>query len=144
MLQFLLWSQEHLGDFHSGAVGKNPPANAGNTGSTPGPGRPHTPRSNQAVLQSTERALQSLWAPATEHTCCNLKPRCLGLCSAARGAIAMRRPLATTRSSACSPQLEGAQQSGSAARKANEPQNLKRESRGFNFLYTGDSHVSQT
>ena len=29
-----------------GAVVKNPPANAGDTGSIPGPGRSHMPRSN--------------------------------------------------------------------------------------------------
>ena len=34
------------GDFPSGAVDKNPPANAGDTGSSPGPGRSHMPRSN--------------------------------------------------------------------------------------------------
>ena len=33
-------------DFPGGAVDKNPPANAGNMGSSPGPGRSHTPRSN--------------------------------------------------------------------------------------------------
>ena len=34
------------GDFTGGAVVKNPPANAGNTGSSPGPGRSHMPQSN--------------------------------------------------------------------------------------------------
>ena len=34
------------GDFPSGAVVKNPPANAGDTGSRPGPGRSHMPRSD--------------------------------------------------------------------------------------------------
>ena len=33
-------------DFPGGAVVKNPPANAGDTGSTPGPGRSHMSRSN--------------------------------------------------------------------------------------------------
>ena len=33
-------------DFPDGAVVKNPPANAGDTGSSPGPGRPHMPWSN--------------------------------------------------------------------------------------------------
>ena len=32
--------------FPGGAVVKNPPANAGDTGSSPGPGRSHTPQSN--------------------------------------------------------------------------------------------------
>ena len=36
----LLW------DFPGGAVVKNPPANAGDTGWTPGPGRSHMPWSN--------------------------------------------------------------------------------------------------
>ena len=36
----------HGGDFPGGAVVKNPPANAGDTGSSPGPGRSHMPRSN--------------------------------------------------------------------------------------------------
>ena len=33
-------------DFPGGAVVKNPPANAGHTGSSPGPERSHMPRSN--------------------------------------------------------------------------------------------------
>ena len=33
-------------DFSGGAVVKNPPANAGDTGSSPGPGRSHRPQSN--------------------------------------------------------------------------------------------------
>ena len=33
-------------DFPGGAVVKNPPANAGDTGSNPGPGRSHMPWSN--------------------------------------------------------------------------------------------------
>ena len=32
--------------FPGGAVVKNPPANAGDTSSSPGPGRSHMPRSN--------------------------------------------------------------------------------------------------
>ena len=35
-------------DFPGGAVVKNPPANAGDMGSSPGPGRPHMPWSNKA------------------------------------------------------------------------------------------------
>ena len=33
-------------DFSGGAVIKNPPVNTGDTGSSPGPGRSHMPRSN--------------------------------------------------------------------------------------------------
>ena len=35
-----------LGGFPGGAVVEGPPANAGDTGSSPGPGRSHMPRSN--------------------------------------------------------------------------------------------------
>ena len=38
--------KRHHGDFPSGEVVKNPPANAGDTGSSPGPGRSHMPQSN--------------------------------------------------------------------------------------------------
>ena len=39
--------QEQMGwDFPGGAVVKNPPANAGDVGSSAGPGRSHMPRSN--------------------------------------------------------------------------------------------------
>ena len=33
-------------DFPGGAVVKSPPANAGDMGSSPGPGRSHTPQCN--------------------------------------------------------------------------------------------------
>ena len=33
-------------DYPGGAMAKNPPADAGDTGLTPGPGRSHMPRSN--------------------------------------------------------------------------------------------------
>ena len=36
----------HIGDFPGGAVVKNPPAKAGVTGSSPGPGRSHMLRSD--------------------------------------------------------------------------------------------------
>ena len=35
-----------IGGFPGGAVVKNPPANAGDMGLSPGPGRSHMPRSN--------------------------------------------------------------------------------------------------
>ena len=38
--------QETVSGFPGGAVVKNPPANAGDMGSSPGPGRSHIPRSN--------------------------------------------------------------------------------------------------
>ena len=36
----------HIGGFPGGAVVKNPSANEGDTGSSPGPERSHTPQSN--------------------------------------------------------------------------------------------------
>ena len=39
-------NKENRPGFPGGAVIKNPPANAGDTGFSPGPGRSHTPRSN--------------------------------------------------------------------------------------------------
>ena len=51
--------------FPGGAVVENPPANAGDTGSSPGPGKSHMPRSNQARVPQ----LLSLHAATTEaHT----------------------------------------------------------------------------
>ena len=38
--------QKSFKDFPGGAVVKNLPANAGDTGSIPGPGRSHLPQSN--------------------------------------------------------------------------------------------------
>ena len=37
---------ETWGDFPGGAAVKNPPASTGDTGSSPGPGRSHMPRSS--------------------------------------------------------------------------------------------------
>ena len=61
-------------DFPGGAVVKNPPANAGDTGLSPDPGRSHMPQSNQArapqLLSLRSRArepqLLSLHATTTE------------------------------------------------------------------------------
>ena len=40
--------KKNRGDFPGGAVVKNPPVNAGDTGSSPGSGRSHMPQSNYA------------------------------------------------------------------------------------------------
>ena len=40
--------ESYLKDFPGGTVAKNPPANAGDTGLIPGPGRSHKPHSNYA------------------------------------------------------------------------------------------------
>ena len=43
---FLLLKSYQSRGFPGGAVVKNPPANAGDTGLSPGPGRSHMPRNN--------------------------------------------------------------------------------------------------
>ena len=40
--------KKNISGLPGGAVVKNPPANAGGTGLSPGPGRSHMPRSNEA------------------------------------------------------------------------------------------------
>ena len=74
----------------SGAVVENLPANAGDTGSSPGLGRSHMPRSNQA----REPQLLSL--------------RVWSLCSATRQAAIMRGPRTAMKSGPRLPQLEKA------------------------------------
>ena len=59
------------GGFPGGSVVKNPPANAGDTGSSPGLGRSHMPRSNEAHVPQ----LLSLHSRACEPQL--LKPTCL-------------------------------------------------------------------
>ena len=39
-------AEVNMRDIPGGTVVKNPPANAGDRGSSPGPGRSHTPQSN--------------------------------------------------------------------------------------------------
>ena len=64
-------------DFPGGAVVKNPPANAGDTGSIPGPGRSHMPWSNWAhvpqllSLHSRARKPQLLKQACLEPVLCN-------------------------------------------------------------------------
>ena len=65
--------------FPGGAAVKNPPANAGDTGSSPGLGRSHMPRSNKA------RAPQLLSLCSRAH-----KPQLLSLCAATTEAHAPR------------------------------------------------------
>ena len=60
-------------DLLGGTVGKNPPANARDTGSIPGPGRLHTSQGNKACEPQllTEPVLQSPAAKTTESLCYN-------------------------------------------------------------------------
>ena len=63
-------------DFPDGTVVQNPPANAGDTGSSPGPGRSHMPWSNKAhvpqllSLRSRTRKPQLLSPSATATEAC--------------------------------------------------------------------------
>ena len=61
---------KHNWDFPGGTVVKNPLANAGDMGSSPGPGRSHMPQSNQARVPQ----LLSLHSRARE-------PQLLSLCT---------------------------------------------------------------
>ena len=79
-----------MGGFPGGTVVKNPPANAGDTGSSPGLGRSHMPWSNYA----REPPL--------------LRLRVWSLCSVTREAAIVRGPRTAMKSSPCSPQLEKA------------------------------------
>ena len=76
--------------FPGGAVVENPPANAGDTGSSPGLGRSYMPRSNWA----REPQLLSL--------------RVWSLCSATREAATVRGSRTTMKSGPRLPQLEEA------------------------------------
>ena len=78
------------GGFPGGTVVKNLPANAGDTGSSPGLGRSHMPQSNWAC----EPQLLSL--------------RVWSLCSATREAMIVRGPHTVMKSGPRSPQLEKA------------------------------------
>ena len=72
-------NKDHLGGFPGGTGVWNPPANAGDMGSSPGPGGSHVLRSNWACapqllsLRSRARELQLLSprATTTEPTCHN-------------------------------------------------------------------------
>ena len=46
LLEDILQQKLQSRDFPGGAVVKNPPANAGDTGSSPGPGRSYMPQRN--------------------------------------------------------------------------------------------------
>ena len=90
ILQKYLVNNKQGGGFPGGAVVENLPANAGDTGSSPGLGRSHMPRSNQA----REPPLLSL--------------RVWSLCSTTRQAAIVRGPCTTMKSGPCLPQLEKA------------------------------------
>ena len=99
-----------LGGFPGGAVVRNPPANAGDMGSSPGPGRSHMPRSGWArapqllSLRSRAREPQLLKPVCHNHW----SPCTWSLCSATGEATAMGGLRPATKSSPRSLQLEKA------------------------------------
>ena len=84
-------------DFPGGSVVGNPPANAGDTGSSPGPGGSHMPRSDWARVPR----LLSLRSGARE-------PQLLSPCSTTREATARRGSHTAMKSGPRSPQSEEA------------------------------------
>ena len=98
-------------DFPGGALVKNPPANAGDTGSSPGLGRSHMLQSNKACapqllsLHSRARKPQLLSQHASTTEACSTG-LLLAPCSTTREATAMRSWRTATKSSPRSPQLE--------------------------------------
>ena len=65
------------GDFPRDAVHKkkkNLSTNAGDMGSTPGPGRSHAAEQLSPCVSTTEPKLQSLWVATTESTVTNTEP----------------------------------------------------------------------
>ena len=89
--------------FPGGAVVENPPANAGDTGFCPGPGRSHMPRSNKARAPQ----LLSLRSRARKPQLLKVhRPRACA--PQQREATTTRNPRTATKSSPRSPQLEKA------------------------------------
>ena len=86
----LLKLKPYVWGFPGGAVVGNLPANAGDTGSSPGLGRSHMPRSN--------------WARGPQL----LSLRVWSLCSATREAVTVRGPRTVMKSGPRFPQLEKA------------------------------------
>ena len=86
----LISNNKKIRGFPGGAVVENLPANAGDTGSDPGLGRSHTPRSS--------------WARAPQL----LSLRVWSLCPAAGGAAIVRGPRTAMKSRPRLPQLEKA------------------------------------
>ena len=83
-------SKDPVGGFPGGAVVENLPANAGDTGSSPGLGRSHMPRSGWA--REPQLLSLSVWS----------------LCSATREAAMVRGPRTAMKSGPHLPQLEKA------------------------------------
>ena len=113
-------------DFLGSAVVENPPANAGDTGLSPGLGRSHMPRSNWAhvpqLLSLRSRASEpQLLSPHAATTAAHV-PRAHALHQ--REATAMGSPRTTTKSSPRSQQLGKAHTKTQRSQKINKQINL--------------------
>ena len=95
-------------DLPGGTVVKNPPAIAGDTGSSPGPGRFHMLQSNEACVPQLLSLHSRAHKPQLLKPACHnyWSPHAQRLCSATREASAMRSPHTAMKSSPRSPQLE--------------------------------------
>ena len=111
-----IFKKKLFGGFPGGAVAENLPANAGDTGSSPGLGRSHMPRSNWA----REPQLLSLcvWS----------------LCSATREAATVRGPCTAMKSGPRLPQLE------KALAQKRRPNTAKNKLKKKNYLVHCVSH----
>ena len=100
----MLWLHKihGVGGFPGGAVVESLPASAGDTGSSPGLGRSHMPRSNEARAPQ----LLSLSSRACEPQLLSL--RVWSLCSATGEAATVKGPRTAMKSGHGSPQLEKA------------------------------------
>ena len=76
-------------DSPGGTVVKNPPANAGDTGSSPGPGRSHMPWSNKASVSQ----LLSLCSGAREPQLLSLRATTTEACAPRARALQQEKPL---------------------------------------------------
>ena len=120
MQKFFFFFKYPFPAFPGGTMVKNPPANAGDTGSSPGPGRSHMPQSNSArvpqLLSLCSRACEpQLLSPRAT----TIEARTPRAHAPQREATTMGSPCTTTKSSPGSPQLEKArtqQQRPSAAK----------------------------
>ena len=102
-------SKPEIRGFPGGAVDKNLPANAGDTGSIPGPGGSHMPWSNWARVPQLLSLCSRACAPQLLRPKCHSywSPWAWSPCSTAGEDTAMRSPR-TTKSGLRSPQLEEA------------------------------------
>ena len=108
--EFQPFKNKWVGGFPGGTVVKNLPANAGDTGLIPVPGRSHIPRINEARVPQ----LLSLGSRACEQQLLRLHAASTEACVPRAGALQqeklkppqMRSPCTAMKSSPCSPQLE--------------------------------------